>query len=113
MDSDKYLKAVVEAILYASPTSVELSRLEQVLQTDKKTLLDVLDELKKDCSDNSRGICVIRKGDNFQFITKKELGEKVSSYLSSRKTGLSNAAMETLAIAAYNQPVTKTYISRI
>ena len=109
---NKDLRPVVEAILYASGAPVELARLEGTLDAPRKVLLEVLDEIKEEYADERHGFELVRTGDNFRFVTKLALGQTVS-YLATRKTNLSNAAMETLAITAYNQPVTKTYISQI
>ena len=106
---NKDLRPVVEAILYASGAPVELARLEGTLDAPRK----VLDEIKEEYADERHGFELVRTGDNFRFVTKLALGQTVSTYLATRKTNLSNAAMETLAITAYNQPVTKTYISQI
>ena len=110
---NKDLRPVVEAILYASGAPVELARLEGTLDAPRKVLLEVLDEIKEEYADERHGFELVRTGDNFRFVTKLALGQTVSTYLATRKTNLSNAAMETLAITAYNQPVTKTYISQI
>lgn len=110
---NKDLRPVVEAILYASGAPVELARLEGTLDVPRKVLLEVLDEIKEEYADERHGFELVRTGDNFRFVTKLALGQTVSTYLATRKTNLSNAAMETLAITAYNQPVTKTYISQI
>ena len=110
---NKDLRPVVEAILYASGAPVELARLESTLDAPRKVLLEVLDEIKEEYADERHGFELVRTGDNFRFVTKLALGQTVSTYLATRKTNLSNAAMETLAITAYNQPVTKTYISQI
>lgn len=110
---NKDLRPVVEAILYASGAPVELARLEGTLDAPRKVLLEVLDEIKEEYADEHHGFELVRTGDNFRFVTKLALGQTVSTYLATRKTNLSNAAMETLAITAYNQPVTKTYISQI
>ena len=110
---NKDLRPVVEAILYASGAPVELARLEGTLAAPRKVLLEVLDEIKEEYADERHGFELVRTGDNFRFVTKLALGQTVSTYLATRKTNLSNAAMETLAITAYNQPVTKTYISQI
>lgn len=110
---NKDLRPVVEAILYASGAPVELARLEGTLDAQRKVLLEVLDEIKEEYADERHGFELVRTGDNFRFVTKLALGQTVSTYLATRKTNLSNAAMETLAITAYNQPVTKTYISQI
>ena len=110
---NKDLRPVVEAILYASGAPVELARLEGTLDAPRKVLLEVLDEIKEEYADERHGFELVRTGDNFRFVTKLALGQTVSTYLATRKTNRSNAAMETLAITAYNQPVTKTYISQI
>ena len=110
---NKDLRPVVEAILYASGAPVKLARLEGTLDAPRKVLLEVLDEIKEEYADERHGFELVRTGDNFRFVTKLALGQTVSTYLATRKTNLSNAAMETLAITAYNQPVTKTYISQI
>ena len=110
---NKDLRPVVEAILYAAGAPVELARLEGTLDAPRKVLLEVLDEIKEEYADERHGFELVRTGDNFRFVTKLALGQTVSTYLATRKTNLSNAAMETLAITAYNQPVTKTYISQI
>ena len=110
---NKDLRPVVEAILYASGAPVELARLAGTLDAPRKVLLEVLDEIKEEYADERHGFELVRTGDNFRFVTKLALGQTVSTYLATRKTNLSNAAMETLAITAYNQPVTKTYISQI
>ena len=110
---NKDLRPVVEAILYASGAPVELARLEGKLDAPRKVLLEVLDKIKEEYADDRHGFELVRTGDNFRFVTKLALGQTVSTYLATRKTNLSNAAMETLAITAYNQPVTKTYISQI
>lgn len=110
---NKDLRPVVEAILYASGAPVELARIEGTLDAPRKVLLEVLDKIKEEYADDRHGFELVRTGDNFRFVTKLALGQTVSTYLATRKTNLSNAAMETLAITAYNQPVTKTYISQI
>lgn len=110
---NKDLRAVVEAILYASGAPVELSRLAGTLDVPEKTLLETLEEIKTEYEDGRHGFELVRTGNNFRFVTKLALGQTVAAYLAPRKTNLSNAAMEVLAITAYNQPVTKTYISQI
>lgn len=107
------LLAVLEAILFASDEPVPIDRLAQTLDLPCEQAEQALLSLQQNCKANSRGVELVRKGDRFRFITKREHGQIVAQYLSTRRSNLSNAAMETLAIAAYNQPVTKTYISQI
>lgn len=107
------LLAVLEAILFASTQPVTTDRLQQVLQIPESQIEQALQQLQQRYNQKSHGIELICKTDGYRFITKIEHGQVVADFLRTRKTGLSNAAMEVLAIAAYNQPVTKTYISQI
>lgn len=107
------LLAVLEAILFASDEPVPLERLTQTLDLPAEEIERALLQIQERCAAPEHGIELIRKGDRFRFITKQTLGQTIAQYLSTRRANLSNAAMETLAIAAYNQPVTKTYISQI
>ena len=91
---NKDLRPVVEAILYASGAPVELARLEGTLDAPRKVLLEVLDEIKEEYADDRHGFELVRTGDNFRFVTKLALGQTVSTYLATRKTNLSNAAMD-------------------
>lgn len=107
------LTAAAEAILFASPLPVELGRLSSVLGISAEETEGILLGIAEKYDSADSGVELIRKGDRFRFITKKEYAQTIASYITSRKAHLSNAALEALAIAAYNQPVTKTYISRI
>lgn len=107
------LLAVLEAILFASTQPVTIDRIQQVLQIPESQIEQALQQLQQRYNQKSHGIELICKTDGYRLITKIEHGQVVADFLRTRKTGLSNAAMEVLAIAAYNQPVTKTYISQI
>lgn len=112
MDKQK-LTAETEAILFASPLPVELGRLATVLGIEADQAEGILLDIAETCEKPDRGVRLIRKDDRFRFITKKEFAQTTAAYITSRKSHLSNAAIETLAIAAYRQPVTKTYISKV
>lgn len=115
MDLSNYnLVPVIEAILFASPDAVTIEKLAVFSESKKDEVLDALDVLREKYEGLQSGLSLIRKGDTVTLSTKKELGEIVSNFLQSRKSPyLSAAALEVLAIAAYNQPVTKTYVSQV
>jgi segregation and condensation protein B len=110
------LSAVLEAILFASSQPVEISRLSAFLELPEGELLKALRELSEAMFNDDRGISLINldKEKRWQLVTKLQFGIIVASFLENKRTALlSSAAMEVLAIAAYNQPVTKTFISQI
>ena len=111
---DIKLKGTVEAILFASPQPVELDKLCAVLERRPDEIKEVLDEVKADLNDMYIGVQLIVHGNTYRLCTKEEYAEAVASYVAKGRTpGLSNAAMEVLAIVAYNQPTTKTYVSQV
>lgn len=115
MDLSNYnLISVLEAILFASPEAVEIDKLCVFSESKKDEVLDALDELREKYEANNSGLRLVRKDETVTITTKEELGEIVANFLQSRKTPyLSPAVLEVLAITAYNQPVTKTYVSQI
>lgn len=115
MDLSNYnLVPVIEAILFASPDAVTIDKLCVFTESKKSDVLDVLDILREKYESVESGLSLERKSDTVTIRTKTEYGEIVSNFLQSRKSPyLSSAALEVLAITAYNQPVTKTYISQI
>lgn len=112
-DPIKQLTARIEALLFASPESVELDRICEFLGEGKETVSAVLLQIQKDCEKSDRGIRLIQTGTAYRFGVKLEYGETAAQFLNKRRFMLSPAAMEVLSIAAYNQPVTKTFISQI
>ena len=111
---DNKLKGTVEAILFASPLPVELDKLCAVLERRPDEIKEIIDEIEKDLSDKYMGVQLSVHGSTYRLCTKEEYAEAVASYVAKGRTpGLSNAAMEVLAIVAYNQPTTKTYVSQV
>lgn len=113
MTREEY-KAAIEAILFASGTSVPVSRLAQTLELTDKRAADLADELCKDYEDSNRGINVIRLDNSYQMVSKKEFAPQIRTAMDLRRNvPLSQAAMEVLAVVAYNQPVTKSFIEQV
>ncbi|MBQ2915331.1 MAG: SMC-Scp complex subunit ScpB [Clostridia bacterium] len=111
---DNKLKGTVEAILFASPLPVELDKLCAVLERRPDEIKEIIDEIEKDLSDKYMGVQLSVHGSTYRLCTKEEYAEAVAAYVAKGRTpGLSNAAMEVLAIVAYNQPTTKTYVSQV
>lgn len=110
----KKLEAAVEALLFASGEPIPIERMAQVLGADKTTLQKVLTIMAEKREGEDFGVSIIRVDDSYQMATKSEFADYIRGALDlKRNLPLSPAAMETLAIIAYNQPVTKGYIEQV
>lgn len=103
-----------EAIIFASGDGVTVESLMAVLEADEKEVQYVLDVLKDKYNKDGSGIVLVQNTESVCFTTNKDCYEDVQNALSVKKGGpLSNAAMETLAIIAYNQPVSRAFIEQV
>jgi segregation and condensation protein B len=114
------LKAEVEAILFASEQAVSLAELCRILsafheiEVAEAELELFMQELMQEYAQSSHGFEVVKAGGGYLFMTKKNLQAVLAVALSERsKKKLSQAALETLSIIAYKQPVTKTELEHI
>ena len=106
------MKAIIEAILFAAGRVVSQEELMIALEVDKKQLEELMDTIRKDY--DMRGIEIIKVENGYQLCTKKEYYEYIVPILDKRaKPNLSTAALETLAIIAYNQRATRAEIEAI
>ncbi len=106
------MKAIIEAILFAAGRVVSQEELMIALEIDKKQLEELMDTIRKDY--DMRGIEIIKVENGYQLCTKKEYYEYIVHILDKRaKPNLSTAALETLAIIAYNQRTTRAEIEAI
>jgi segregation and condensation protein B len=110
----KQMEAAVEAVLFASGEPMPAEKLAQVIGTDKATLHKVVANMSDKREEMPFGVRIIIADDSYQMVTKPEFSTMIRSALDMRRNmPLSPAAMETLAIIAYNQPVTKGYIEQV
>ena len=108
------ISAALEAILFAAGESVPLARLSLVLDTDATELGQIAAELSEKYEQEERGIRILRLGDKLQMCSAPDYAPFVIKTLEQRKPPmLSQSALETLAIVAYFQPVTRAYIDRV
>ena len=107
-------RGAIEAILFASGEPISAARIAEVLEIDLRTAKNLLDGISDDYENRDSGICVLKLGDSYQMTTNKEYADKVRAALDIRRNQpLSNAALEVLAIIAYNQPVTRAFMEQI
>ena len=108
------ISAALEAILFAAGESVPLGRLSLVLDTDEKELEQIARELAARYEREERGMRILFLEDKLQMCSAPDYAPLIIKALEQRKPPmLSQSALETLAIVAYFQPVTRAYIDRV
>lgn len=108
------IKATIEAILFATGRQVNIKELMISLEMPKEDLENIIVSMQEEYKRENRGIEIIKVEDSYQLCTKKELYEYLYPILDKRsKPNLSNAALETLAIIAYNPKITRAEIESI
>ena len=108
------LSSALEAILFAAGEPVPLARLSLILDTDESELSIVASELAEKYEREQRGIRLLRLGEKLQMCSAPDYASFIIKTLEQRKPPmLSQPALETLAIVAYFQPVTRAYIDRV
>lgn len=113
MDKKK-AKAVLEAVLFTMGDSVEIDRLADVIEEDKKTTKALLEEMAQEYQKEERGIGLTTLEDSVQLCTKGELYEYLIKVAKTpKKFVLTDTLLETLSIIAYKQPVTRLEIEKI
>lgn len=113
MEIDK-MKAIIEAILFATGRPVEIKELISALEIPEEDIIQIIESMKADFQKANRGIEIIKVGNGYTLCSKKEYYEYIYPLFDNRaKPNISNAAMETLAIIAYNPKITRAEIESI
>ncbi len=113
MNKEQLLSAM-EAVLFASGDPVSIDRLSQVFEISPEKVEATTSALEKKLEDNKSGIKLIRLENKYQLATRNEFAEYIKKAFDiKRKTPLSPAALEVLAVIAYNQPVTRSFVEQV
>lgn len=108
------LSSALEAILFAAGESVPAARLSLVLATEEEEILRAAEQLGESYRREGRGLRILRLEDKLQMCSAPEYAPLITKTLEQRKPPmLSQPALETLAIVAYFQPVTRAYVDRV
>lgn len=108
------LKYAIEGILFAAGEPVKTARLALVLDVDIESVEEAVVALKEEYNKQHRGLTIIDIDEGYQLCSRPEYYTYIQEILGEqRRQALSNAAMETLAIIAYKQPITRTGIEYI
>ena len=107
------LKGPLEAVLFASGEPVTKQQLMELLQIDEVNIEELTDALAADLDERSSGLQLRRVAGGWQLVTREEYCSYVEKLTQVMNHKLSQAAMETLAIIAFKQPITKQEIEHI
>jgi len=105
--------ALLEALLLASGEPLSIARIQEVMAATKAEILQLADQLQALLASDSRGIELVVVAEKLQLRTKAEYADYVRQLMAVRPRKLSQAALETLAVVAYQQPVVKSEIDKI
>ncbi len=107
-------KGIIEAILFAAGREVKINELMSALELSSAEVIQAVESLKLDYRNAERGLQIINVGEAYQLCTKQDYYEYLYTIIDKRnKPNLSQAALETLAIIAYNPRITRAEIETI
>lgn len=111
---DMNIKSALEAILFAAGEPVPAARISLILEQDEETVWDAARELSEQYEKEGRGIRILKLDKALQMCSAPEYAAVIGKTLEQRKPPmLSQPALETLAVVAYFQPVTRAYIDQV
>jgi segregation and condensation protein B len=111
---DRQLAAAIESLLFVSGRPLQRTELRKILDIDEARLMQSLQILEQDLISQQRGIRLQLMGEQVQLVTAPENARYVAALLGLPMTAkLTTAAMETLAVIAYRQPITRSQIEAV
>jgi segregation and condensation protein B len=114
MNNSNNIIAKIEAVLFAYGEPLKAEKLAQICSVEKDEVISELSKLKKRYDCDECGLTLLELNKSYQIATKKEYASYIKSAIEiKRQTPLSAAAMEVLAIIAYNQPVSKAFVEQV
>ena len=113
--SEQHLKSIVEAILFAASEPISVKQFQAVLLgLDARTLRKVLDALRDDYQEMERSFYLVEIANGYQICTRPQYAAWIQKFYTQQvRVTLSPSALETLAIVAYKQPVTRADVAAI
>lgn len=105
---------IIEAILFASGEPITPQRLSDASGIERDTVVKLIDQLERKYNVSDSPLKILRLADSYQLSTREEYAPYIKKAMENkRQTRLSPAALEVLAIIAYNQPVTKAFVEQV
>lgn len=107
-------KAAIESLLFVAQDPVTVKTLSEILDLSEEDIRSLVSQLITEYERAERGIQIVEINNGFQMCTKKEYADYIEKlYRPQANYGLSKAALETLAIVAYKQPITRSEVEAI
>jgi segregation and condensation protein B len=107
-------RATIEALIFASSEPVSVKTMTEIIGVNEHTIKQIISDLVEDYHRTKRGIQIIEVANGYQYCTHPECAPYVEKLQKlPRNVGLSQAAIETLAIIAYKQPITKAEVESL
>ncbi|MBW1866894.1 MAG: SMC-Scp complex subunit ScpB [Deltaproteobacteria bacterium] len=107
------IKNIIESLLFVADGPLSVERIKQVLETDAKEIRGALQILSQEYENRSGGFVLRQIADGYQIYTRPEYSRWIARLIQPTSFHLSKAALETLAIIAYKQPVMRSDIEHI
>lgn len=109
------MTAILEGLLFAAgDEGLSLKQISDVLEVEQSRAIELIEKLKKEYEEKNRGLQLVEIANTYQLTTKKEHSDYLKKLVESHtSSSLSQAALETLAIIAYRQPITRAEIEEI
>lgn len=108
-----YLQGSLEALLFAAGEPLTVAQIAEIMQLDKPQVWELLTLLEESCNEEKRGLCLRKVAGGYQLCAKPQHYELLKQLEKVQEVKLSAAAMETLAIVAFKQPVTRSDMEAI
>ena len=113
MEIDK-IKQIIESIMFAVGRDVTIAELSSVLELAPENVQEIVESMRTEFEEAGRGVQIIKVNNGYQLCSRKENYEYIYQIIDKRnKPNLSQAALETLAIIAYNPKITRAEIESI
>ena len=110
----KQIVSAIEAVLFASGDPISIDRISQTFEIKPEEVETYIKQLEKRYEEQGSGFYVVRLENTYQLVTREEYAPYIKTAFDiKRRTPLSPAALEVLAVIAYNQPVTRSFIEQV
>ncbi|WPC40886.1 SMC-Scp complex subunit ScpB [Clostridium sp. JS66] len=106
--------SIIESLLFVSGEPIDIKQIASIIECSIKFTKELMAEMIKHYEEESRGITIIKVNESYGLVTKSKNSDYVEKLLGTNsRQSLSQAALETLAIIAYKQPITRIDIDEI
>lgn len=108
------LKTCIEGILFIAEAPVNPKSIALVLNTDTRIIIEIIEQLETEYMESDRGFIIRKIGEGYRLYSNPSLNEILKEFVNSNiRVHVTQAALETLAIIAYKQPVTRSQVAEI